>query len=163
MSAPLSIPQKREIAIAASRAYKAWDGREAFEAVNSDRSRTDCMESWRHVEQGKAVGIQSLLEMTQDHYGRVLAHFLKLAGDEDGARRVLARDADNDRRVALYKLRAELQKHGLEEGYAAVICKSKFKRPLGEATAKQLWKLFFDVKNRPHRTPLEQLENEDPF
>ena len=68
--APLSNLQKRDIAIAARQAYDAWDGREAFELVNSETSRSACFDAWRHVEQGKAVGIQSLRESTQAHFER---------------------------------------------------------------------------------------------
>lgn len=159
---PLSNLQKREIAIAARQAYLAWDGREAFELVNSDHSRTSCFESWRHVEQGKAVGIQSLRECSQAHYGRILAHFQQLGGNVAGATRTRGRDADNDRRVARYKLDQALRERGLETGYAAVICRTKYKCALDEATAAQLWKLFYDVRSRRKPTPAKP-KGEVPF
>lgn len=163
MSSPLSHLQKREIAIAARRAYEAWVGREAFEAVNAEFSKTACFDSWRRVEQGKACGIQSLRECSQAHYGRILAHFQALGGATAAATRTVARDADNARRIALYKLRGELRKRGLSDEYAATICRSKFKCGMAEATEKQLWKLFYDVRKRPVRAPVGQIESEVPF
>jgi len=164
MPAGLSIVQKREISMTARKAYGMWDGREAFEAVNSEVSKSACFEAWRHVEQGKASGgIQSLCEMTQDHYADVYAYFLDLAGDHEGAQRVRARAATNGSRIALHKVREELRKRGLSDDYAATICRSKFKCGLHEASEGQLWKIMYDVRKRPIRTPVAQLENEDPF
>ena len=145
---PLSNRQKADIGIAARQAYLAWDGRGMFERVNSNLTATDCFAAWRHVEQGKVVGIQSLREMHQGHYNRVLAHFEELAGDKASATKRRGRDADNDRRVALYKLNQALQERGLEVGYVAVICRTKYKCELSQATAAQIWKLVFDVRTR---------------
>jgi hypothetical protein len=147
---PLSNLQKREIAIAARRAYDAWSEREAFELINSELSRTACFEAWRRVEQGKATGIQRMTAMTQDHYAPALAHFVALAGDAGRATRVLARGADNDRRIARYKLDEALRERGLDPGYAAAICRRQFRRPLAEASAKQLWCLVYTVRSRRH-------------
>ena len=115
---PLSNLQKRDIAIAARRAYDAKFDREAFEAINSELSKSDCFNAWRHVEQGKAVGIQSLREMTQAHFGRLLAHFQAMTGEagQERASRTLARDADNPRRIARYKLDQALRERGLDTG-----------------------------------------------
>jgi len=144
---PLSNLQKREIAIAARRAYQAWPEREAYEALNAKEfSRSACFDSWRHVEQGKAVGVQSLRECDQSHYGRCLAHFQRLAGDATAATRTEARDQDNDRRIARWKLNQALQERGLETGYAAAICRDKFKCLLDQATPGQLWKLVYDIR-----------------
>lgn len=144
----LSLFQKREIAIAARRAYDAKQDREAFEAINSDLSRSACFEAWRHVEQGKAVGIQSLREMTQAHWAPVMAHFKRLAGDQAGADRTLARDADNGRRIARYKLDEALRERGLGEAYAASICRSQNRCELDHASEKQLWRILYTVRNR---------------
>jgi hypothetical protein len=144
----LSHLQKREVAIAARRAYDAWPEREAFEAINSELSRSACFEAWRHVECGKAVGIQSLKDCTQAHYGPLLAHFKQLAGDAAGAQRTLARDADNGRRIARYKLGQALTERCLETGYAAAICRRQFRCGLDDASEKQLWNLFYTVRQR---------------
>lgn len=167
MSASLSNLQKRDIAIAARRAYDVWPEREAFEAINSDLSRSACFDAWRHVETGKAAGIQSLRECTQKHYAPVFAHFLELAGDHEGAARVRARDQDNGRRIARFKLNAALRERGLEASWVATICRQKFKRPLEEASEAQLWKLFYDVRNSKHpvlaSAVATQIREPDPF
>lgn len=163
---PLSKIQKRDIAIAARKAYQAWPEREAFEAINSEQfSPTACFNEWRHVEQGKAVGVQSLRECDQSHYGRILAHFQRLAGDTAAATRTEGRDADNDRRIARWKLNQELQARGLETGYAVVICRQKFKCELDQASAGQLWKLVYDVRMRKKHRPAKpaQEPGEVPF
>lgn len=167
----LSNLQKRDIAIAARRAYDANPDREAFEAINADLSKSDCFNAWRHVEQGVACGgIQSLREMTQAHYGRVLAHFKALAGDGDGAARTLARDADNPRRIARFKLDQALRERGLSLGYVIAICRRQFRCELDQANASQVWKLVYTVRNRrpavaapPALSPSNGPANDNPF
>ena len=161
---PLSILQKREIAQLARRAYDAWSEREAFEAINSGQSRTACFEAWRHVEQGKACGVQSLCACTQAHYGRLVAHFQALGGNAAAATRTLVRDADNDRRIARYKLDQALQERGLREEYAAAICRRQYRCGLDEANTKQLWRLVFTIRNRrkPAAAPAAAT-GENPF
>lgn len=161
MSGPLSKLQKRQIAIAATRAYEAWPEREAFEAINSDLSKTARFEAWRHVEQGKACGVQHMRQMAQEHFAAVLAHFQAIGGHDQAATRTRARGADNGRRIALYKVRQELAAKGLSEGYAAAICQAKYKCPLADASREQLWKIFFDLKNR--RKAERQMRDPDPF
>lgn len=151
---PLSTDQKRCIAMAAKRAYLALPDREAFEAINDHLSATKCFEAWRHVEQGKATGgIQSLTLCTSEaHFLPLLAHFTALAGDAGSALGMLLRHGEQPRIVAYFKLLGALEERGLAEGYAAAICRSKYKRPLGECTEKQLWGLFFDVRKRRKAT-----------
>lgn len=162
MPAGLSNLQKRDIAIAARQAYQAWPEREAFEAINSELSRSACFEAWRHVEIGKATGgVQSLCECTQAHYARVLAHFQQLAGQTAAAEHTLARDQDNGRRIAMFKLTSALRERGLEASWVATICRSKFKCTLDRASESQLWKLFYDVRRRPILT--HQVREPDPF
>jgi len=145
---PLSNLQKREIGQAAHAAWLACPDREALLAINGDMSATAVEKAWRHCEQGKAVGIQSLCACTQAHYGRLLGHFQALAGHTAAADRTRARDADNDRRVALYKLEQALRQRGLSLGYAAAICKTQYKCTLEQASARQLWRLVYTVRSR---------------
>jgi len=160
---PLSILQKREIAQLARRAYEAWAEREAFEAINAEQSKTACFEAFRHVEQGKACGVQSLCACTQAHYGRLVAHFQALTGN--AATRTLVRDADNDRRIARYKLDQALRERGLREEYAAAICRRQFKTSLEDATARQIWNLVFTIRNRrkPAAAPAAAECEPNPF
>lgn len=159
---PLSNLQKRDIAIAAHKAWLACPEREALLAVNSELSATAVEAAWRHVEQGKAVGVQSLRACTQAHYGRLLAHFQALAGETGAAAHTLARDADNDRRVALFKLRQALRERGLQESYAAAICRTQYRCALAEASPKQLWRLVFTIRSRKKPLPQEPA-GENPY
>lgn len=170
MPAGLTNLQKRDIAIAARQAYLAWDGREAFEAVNSEVSKSECFKVWKHQEQGKALapGIEqplgrSTCEMTQANFNTVLAHFRDLAGDTTGAQRLRGRDQDNGRRIAMHKIRRALDERELTLDWIATICRSKFKCTLDRASEKQLWSLFYDVRKRPLRAPVERVEGEVPF
>lgn len=155
---PLSKLQKADIARAARAAWEAWPEREAFEAINAEFSASARFEAWRREEQSKACGVRSLRAATQAHYGRLLAHFQALAGREAQAARTRARDADNDRRIARWKLDQALRERGLQVGYAAAICRTQFRCALDEAEAKQLWKLVFTVRNR--RKPAK---SDNPF
>jgi len=165
MSAGFSHDQKRIISQLARQAYTAWPEREAFEAINSEMSRSKCFESWRHVEQGKAVNIQSLCECTQAHYRPLKAHFEKLLGDEARASHTLAGDPGNERRIAAHKLKIELATRSLSEGYAAAICRRQYGCAIAEANTKQLWSLVFTIRNRRAKSaPVYQApDNGDPF
>ena len=146
---PLTNEQKRKLALLARAAYLAKPDREAFEAINSELSPSKCFEAWRHVETGKATGgIQSLRSCTQSHYGSIKAHFLWLAGDAAGAAQARAYDVDNARRIARYKLDEALRQRGLTTGYAVSICRAKYKCSLADASAAQIWKLAYDVRQR---------------
>lgn len=147
-ASPLSLDQKRVISQLAASAYKAWPEREAYELINSDMAKSKCLEAWRHVEQGKAVGIQSLRECTQAHYLRLKAHFEALGGRLDKAQRTIRREASNGARIALFKLTGALREAGLDEAYAAQICRQMYRVELGHASEKQLWNLFYTIRNR---------------
>lgn len=145
----LSNEQKAAICRLARRAYDTWAGREAFEDANDGLSMSKCFEAWRRVEQGKAVGRQSLRDCTSDNdYLRLTAHFQNLLGDSGRALNSLLRHGEEPRVVAFHKLQLALRERGLHEGYAAAICRRQFRCELGDASAKQLWNLFFTVKNR---------------
>lgn len=152
----LSNEQKAEIGMLARRAYQAWAGREAFEECNPELSRTKCFEAWRHVEQGKAVGRQSLCDCTQDDYQPLRAHFLALIGAGGAAVNALMRHQEEPRIRARWKLQQALDERGLDESYAAAICRRQFKCALGDASEKQLWNLFFTVCKRRRKTPNHQ-------
>jgi hypothetical protein len=103
------------------------------------------------------VGVQSLRLCTSEgHYLRLMAHFADLAGDGDSALRLLLRHGEEPRITAYFKLRQALAERGLDEGYAAVICRRQYKRELGHASEKQLWNLFYTVRNRRKALPKAQ-------
>ena len=165
MSSPLTNEQKAKIGQLARAAYLAWPEREQFEAINGELSKTEIFTAWRRVEQGKACGIQSMRECSQDHYGRLKAHFQALCGDEAAATRTRGHDADNPRRIARWKLDQELQARGLETGYAAAICRTQYRCALDAATTQQLWRLVYTVRSRkkPAPAPVTKPVGEVPF
>lgn len=149
MSSPLSNEQKAEIAQLARKAYDAWNGREAFEDANPELSRSKCFEAWRRVQQGEAVGIQSLTLCTQDQFLPLRVHFKKMIPVSiPSAMRDALRAQEEPRIRARYKLQQALDERGLNESYAAAICLRQFKCELGQASEKQLWCLFFTIRNR---------------
>ncbi|WP_414664884.1 hypothetical protein [Horticoccus sp. 23ND18S-11] len=148
MSSPLSNEQKGRLCQLARQAYDAWTGREAFEEANPTLAVSKCFEAWRRVEQGKAVREQSLTRCTQDHFLPLRAHFKAMLGNGDGALRDHLRAQEEPRIRARWKLEAALAERGLDQGYAAAICRRQFKCELGDASEKQLWALFFTVTNR---------------
>lgn len=144
----LTLFQKRELCALARRVYVRWPGREEFENANPEMSATACFEAWRHFEQGKACGRQSLCDCTQDDFLKIRAHFHSLLGNGGQAARDLLRSEEEPRIRARYILQQELDARKLDESYAATICRSKYKCPLGEATDRQLWGLVFDIRKR---------------
>lgn len=150
----LTNDQKRKICMIARAAYDHWEGRTEFEATNFDISKTARFEAWRRYEQGKAVGRQSLSDCVSElHYLPLLAHFAAIAGEGAVALRALLRHAEEGRIQVYFKLREALAERGLEEGYASAICSRQFKCALGDASEKQLWNLFFTVRNRRPLAP----------
>lgn len=148
MSSPLSNEQKGILCRLAREAYDAWSGREAFEECNPELSASKCFEAWRRVEQGKAVGIQHLTACTQDHFLSLRAHFKAMLGNGAGALQDHLRAQEEPRIRARWKLQQALDERGLDQGYAAAICRRQYRCELGDASEKQLWALFFTVTNR---------------
>ena len=132
---PLTRWQKARLAMTARKAY--------------DRLKVQGMtlDEWRQEIAIRACG-RRVSEACQCHWAELMAAFLNLNGASDKALNVLLREGDNKRRVAMHKLTQELAKKGLEVGYAAAICSKQFKCALADASAKQIWCLFFTVKNR---------------
>lgn len=142
--------QKVHLARLARQAYDAWSEREAFEECNPTLSRTKCFEAWRHAETLKVTRhTQSLRECVSERdYLPLVAHFNHLLGNGDKALRTLLRHAEGSRITVYYKLQQALAERGLDEAYAAAICRRQYKTELGDASEKQLWSLFYTVRNR---------------
>lgn len=151
MSSFLTNDQKAELCALARRAYDSWAGRDEFETCNAELSHSKCHEAWRRVEQGKAIGRAmgaSLRHCTQDDFLPIRAHFLSLLGAGGAALRDHLRHAEEPRIRARFKLQEALDQRGLNEAYAATICRRQFRCELGDASEKQLWNLLFTVKKR---------------
>lgn len=146
--APLSNIQKARIGMLAREAWEAWSGRAEFLAANDDLSPSACFTAWRRVEQGKAIRKQSLRAATQEDYLHLRAHFLNIKGAGGRALKAKLRAAEEPRIVAFYKLKKALDERDLSESYAAAICRRQYRCSLSEASEKQLWNLFYTVRNR---------------
>lgn len=144
----LSNEQKATVARLARQAYDGWEGREGFEDANPGMSVSRCFECWRRVEQGKAVGVQSLTQCTNDDFLPLVAHFQNFRGDGATAVKTLLRHAEGARITPFFKLQQALAERGLNEAYAAAICRRQYKCELGDASEGQLWRLVYTIRNR---------------
>ena len=105
------------------------------------------LNAWRQETSIKACGCR-ISEAKQEHWADLKSTFEDLAGKPEQAFKTQLRDGDNKRRVAMHKLTEALRKKELPVSYAAAICFTQYKVPLEEATAKQLWCLFYTAHNR---------------
>lgn len=73
----LAHAQKQVICEIAREAYDAWPAREEFDRAHANPS-LDAFTAWRHAEQLKAVGRQSLTLCTDTDYTDLRHHFMQL-------------------------------------------------------------------------------------
>lgn len=137
---PLDNGQKARLCIMAREAFERMHSREPFNAAE--------LAAWRREQQVKACGIDSLTAVTQAHWPALEAHFLDLQGESGRAFTRLLQPELKAQRLARFKLTAALKERGLAEGYAAAICRMQYKCDLDAATARQLWRLVFTIRNR---------------
>ena len=109
--------------------------------------RGKALDAWRAEQSIAACGVR-ISEATHANWADIKAHFEDLGGRPDAAFRTQLREGDNKRRIAMWKLEKELAAKNLATGYADAICRTQFKVPMDQASAKQLWCLYFTVKNR---------------
>lgn len=102
---------------------------------------------WRHEIAISVCGCR-ISEAVQDHYTNLKSAFEDLCGEHDRAFKTQIRGADNKRRIALHKLATACKERGLHDSYPESICRSQFKVPISQASAKQIWCLFFTVTKR---------------
>lgn len=148
-SAPLTREQKAGLARLARRAWiargmpRAGDAGDAMHPVSASAAEA----AWRHEQAVAACGLR-ISQATQRDYAAIRARFLDLLGESGEAVRVLIRDGDNPRRIALHKLAQECGRRGLAMAYPDAICRRQYRVGLGEASAAQVWRILFTVKNR---------------
>ena len=136
---PLSNVQKGKLCILA---------RKAFDRIGGDSTTGMEFAEWRKQEQWNAVGKQSLRDCMQREYLRLVAHYEDLIGESGRAVTTHMRAGTEPRRIAEHKLLEALKKAGLEIAYADTICRSKFKCHVEDASTAQLWKLYYDIRQR---------------
>ena len=134
---PLTNEQKARLSILARKAAEVQRVAGGYKAVDA----------WRHEISIKACGVR-ISEATQSHWADLKSAFEDLGGRPEKAFHTQMREGDNKRRIALWKLTQALAAKGLHPGYAAAICRAQFKCSLEDASAKQLWCLFYTVTNR---------------
>lgn len=110
------------------------------------------LDAWRQEESIKACG-RRISEAIQDDWANLKSAFEDLAGNPVAAFKTQLRDGDNKRRVAMHKLAEALRKKELPLSYAESICRPQFKCSLDEASAKQLWCLFYTINGRKAKRP----------
>lgn len=103
--------------------------------------------AWRQAVAERACGLR-ISRARQRDYGTLRAAYLDAAGDVGAAFETLVRDEDNPRRVAMHHLSKSCAERGLTLSYPAAICRRQYRCGLSEATAAQLWRLVFTVRNR---------------
>ena len=110
-------------------------------------------DDWRHDQvrmatEGRATGLRDL---RRGDWRVVAAHFLSLSGKVRPAFRTAKRAGREDRDEAAHKLREACDEaRVMWPDYPAAICRQQYKCGLDEATAKQLWRLYYTVRNRRH-------------
>ena len=145
---PLTKEQKMRLSILARKA--AWE-----QKLGLDNKQLD---AWRQEVSIRACGLR-ISEASQCHWAALKSAFEDLAGAPEQAFETHLRDADNKRRVAMWKLNQVLTEKGLDPSYAGKICKMQFKCALEDATAKQLWCLFYTLTNRKNQET--RIKNQD--
>lgn len=134
----LTTEEKQKLAILAAQAH----------GVMARAGATDeHVDEFRHRIALQACG-RRISEATRRDFNDIKAAFLVILGHTKAALNAADRASTEGSRIALHKLRAALAEHGLHEGYAESICRRQFKCGLHEASAKQLWNLFYTVTNR---------------
>ena len=139
-SGTLSLGQKRRLVLLARRAWLRQPHPGPLPAAKA-------FDEWRQAQAVRACGLR-ISEATQRDWGALKAAFEDAAGESGRALNTLVRDEDNKRRVAMYKLQGACRERGLPLAYPEAICRRQYRCGLDEATAAQIWRLVFTVRNR---------------
>jgi hypothetical protein len=119
----------------------------AREAFQFQKVQGFTVDEWRREISIRACGVR-ISEATQSQWADLKSAFEDLTGKPERAFRTQMREGDNKRRVAMHKLTQALAAKNLAPSYAATICRAQFKCALEQASAKQLWCLFYTITNR---------------
>lgn len=141
MSQPLSNRQKATLSQLYRQAWLRLGGQDV-----TDMSAAE----FRRHHATKACGRQVSAAFNSD-FTTLQADALALCGRADRALDAALKEETEPQRVALYKLRQELKRGGYPEGYADPIGQSRFKRPLEELSARELWWLVYTIRNNAAR------------
>lgn len=108
---------------------------------------------WRHQEVSRATkGKASRLGDAESwQFRQIRGHFRNLMGDGGGAFQDSTRDQGGraDWELAYHKLEGACKQWEVVwPGYPLAICRNQYRCELRDATAKQLWALFYTITNR---------------
>lgn len=173
---PLSKTQKAVLCILAGNAWQA-ELRRGNIAVSANLVKSQQFEDWRHEQQVAACGVGSLRACTQEHYLRLRAHFNNLIGTPAATARsfrdtmqtgpvndtAAAGDTHEARNLWRNKLGEALTEFNLQPGYAAAICRTKYKCDPANATAHQLRCLTFDIRRNGQSRRRKAQSSTNPF
>ena len=131
----------------------AWKAQKAAGLTDDD------FDTWRGGTLFDAVQLSSFRSVRQSEFNVVLALFHKLAGNTIAAMAAEgAGGADDQRRRAAFALKAEIAKCADVLGgvvgatrYAEAIARSKYRASLETLSAKQVWCVFFTIRNRANK------------
>lgn len=174
----LTTAQKRTLG---KLAREAWDGlseaarSEAIEAALDAgcTTKTAIIDHWRKVQQESVTGMASMTGMTNRDFTRMQMHWLLLK-DSQGNRNpdaapsartmyAMARAQEEPLRVAHHKLAEALREQELPAAYAEKICQTQYRCSLADASEKQVWRLFYTVRNRRHVSRARPAPTVDPL
>jgi hypothetical protein len=116
-----------------------------------EKVRSESADEWRHrivseETDGRANG---LTEATNADFLNIRSRIFSEMGEGGKALQDAGRADDADRELALYKLMAACQETGVNfPAYPAAIAKTQFRCGLSSCSVKQLWNLFYTVRNR---------------
>lgn len=156
---PLSATQKMVIARLAQSAYQE-ELKRGNVTVSGNLVKSKQFDDWRHEQQREACGRESLTDCNQEHYRPLKAHFEGIIGTPAAAARsfrdnmrhgpvndsAATTDTHEARELWGRLLTAALAEFEMQPGYAAAICRTKYKCEPAAATARQLQCLTFDIR-----------------
>jgi len=148
--APLSAQQRQRLC---ALAHKAW--LRCFGLGVAAAGDAGVFERFRYEENFKACHKEHLRACTQADWPALQAHYLRLLGASEQARRMDERQITQPWTMALAKLRDECGKVGdvIERpmDYVGAIARARFKAPVEQLNAKQIWTLVFDLRRNAQR------------
>ena len=141
--APLSREQKRDLVLAARRAYAKLQGQ--------GQALPD-FEEWRHQQQILTVERESLTTCHNEDYLFLLAHYQSLCGYKQAAERSIVRATVEPRIWAMNKFSEECEAAAdvlpQARQYAAGFLRNSRGVELDDASAKQIWHAIYIIRRR---------------
>jgi hypothetical protein len=138
-SAPLSRRQKWQLS---NLAEEAW-----LHLGRRDQLAGESLEDFRHRVAVEACG-KRISAAGNGDYKAIQARFLVIFGESARAFDSAMKSETEGLRIAHQKLSTELLAQGLQPGYAETIARAVFKRPLASLHTKEVWKVFYTIRNR---------------